>query len=217
MFAANQTGTYALTLRTIKSVEDEENRALAAETALGTRVDTEVTARITGDAGLSTRINNIVEAAPWADTGSILRAGNGINLTRDTDGNYIISAVAGSGNGGGTTPIRTHATYLGVRADEAFVPADYTGGVMSTTGTIRTPSYSGNRFLSFAYPATEPDLTSIEVQGDQLRQEYLDAGNARRFTKRANITINGIAHKVYTSITAFSPMTGSVRPTWILY
>ena len=214
LFAASLNGTYSLTLRVLKSVEDEQARAEAAEATLTSNLATEVATRGQADTALGVRIDGLTSAATWADEGSFLVAGNGINLSRDANGNYIITAVAG-----GTAPpqpARNHQVLMAAKATRTFAEADFTGGVSSATGIIRTPAYSGSAYLALAIPATEDDLTDIEIQGDQLRTEYLGGLNPRRFEKVANLTISSVAYKVYTTVSAWSATTGRVRPTWIV-
>ena len=74
-------------------------------------------------------------AAPWADTGSVLVAGDGISLATNADGNVVVTAT------GASTP-STHQrygafkTYASAGNAPAFVAADFTGGVSSTSESV---------------------------------------------------------------------------------
>ena len=91
------------------------------------------------------RANELIQAAfAAAVTGN---TETGISVTHNTDG--TLDFVVGS------TPIPpTHRNYLALREDDAmFVAGDYTVSEESTILTI--PVYTGRRFISFAFPATQ--------------------------------------------------------------
>ena len=90
--------------------------------------------------------------------------------------------------------IRPHTRYAAVKANTAFVEADFTGalGVSSMEAEITLPDYSVNAYIAFAVPDSTPDLTDI-LQGS--------ATQFNSFIKLdATISIGGIDHNVWRSV-----------------
>ena len=112
------------------------------------------------------------------------------------DGKFTFRVTAQGG--GGAVP--THTRYAAVKETTGFVAADFTGGASSTTNTITTPTWaSGSRYVAFAIPDDQPDLTSIVQQGGSFEQITAFARVA------GTIDIGGTDYKVWRSNEASLP------------
>ena len=96
-------------------------------------------------------------------------------------------------------PVLTHTRYAALKANNGFNAADFTAAgtsASSTTDDIEVPAFAAARYLAFAIPFTQPDLTDIRETGS-------DFSSFSFFTKsNTNLTIGGSAHKVWISTAA---------------
>lgn len=167
---------------------------------------------------VSVDLSSLSNAASWSDTGSVLVPGTGISIALNAAGNYVITAT------GSSTPGRSHAIYSAIKETSAFTASDFTtpatGNQVSSGNTIATDTWAtGNRYLAFAIPASEDDLTSIMIQGDSFMQQFLGTGTAQRprFSKQpGTLTINGVSHKIYESNIAMLQNAYGGGITWVL-
>ena len=115
--------------------------------------------------------------------------GSGVTATESS------GVVTVTVEGGGTTPpVSSHTRYSAVSEDSTFIGSEFTDantGSSSTTNTLVLPAFTSNRYLAFAIPANQPDLTRIEQVGSGFNQ-------ISAFTKLdAAISIAGSNHNVW--------------------
>ena len=114
----------------------------------------------------------------------------------------IQSVTPGAGN---------HTRYAALKTTNNFVTADFTAAgtsAMSPTDSITVPAYNANRYLAFAIPDTQADLTDIREQGSDF--------SSFSFFERVSgtIQISGSAHKVWRSTDVLLPRTS--QQVWTL-
>ena len=146
--------------------------------------------------------------------GGIIDTWAGAAVTGNTETNIVVTydPVTRKFNfvaeaGGGTPPARTHTSYAGASADTTFTAAEFTSS--ATGGTLTLPTFTADRYVAFAIPDSEPDLTDI-------RSGAMGAFNQITNFQRipGTITINGVAHKAWRSDDAFLPATSG--STWVI-
>ena len=72
--------------------------------------------------------------------------------------------------------------------------------------TLRTPIYTGDRYVMYAQPATEPDITAVQSYGFNV---------FGTFTKNANaVTIGGVQYDVWVTARSLLAQAYSGQP-WI--
>lgn len=123
----------------------------------------------------------------------------GITPTEDA---HLATKAYVDANASGRPSEGTHTRYAALKATNGFVAADFTASgtsASSTTSTIAVPAYTDNRYLAFAVPDDQPDLTDIREEGS--------AFNSFSFFERVagTITIGGSAHKVWRSTNVLFP------------
>ena len=98
----------------------------------------------------------------------------------------------------------SHARRAGVSADDTFTAPEFTA--MSTTHEITLPTFSQNRYLAFAVPDAENDITGLLVVGSGLNQ----------FSAFERVTgvldIGGTDYKVWRSMDVVFPVNSGT--TW---
>ena len=103
------------------------------------------------------------------------------------------------------TPTPTHRNYLGVRsADATFAAADYT--VNGTTVTLTVPTYTGNNWLSFAYPDSET-ISAVYLYQSGHRNTI---NQLTVFPTETSITLGGSGHTSRTSVDSLNGYGGYV-------
>ena len=121
----------------------------------------------------------------------------GIEVTYDPDDGTFDFVVEGARSG-------THTRYVAASADNAFTAAEFLGS--STTDQLTLPAFAENRYVAFAIPNDQPDLTTIRQQGGSLNQ----IGAFERVA--GTLRIGGQPYKVWRSRNVLLPAVSGT--TW---
>ena len=96
----------------------------------------------------------------------------------ELDANDKLNFVVDSGGGGGGTPppiVTPYERRVAVSADTTLTVAEVTAGTSSLTSTVRTPTWSDQRYIFVGVPTTESDISDISSGGIAVFSSYLSA------------------------------------------
>ena len=162
-------------------------------------------------AGSGSTLRNLNLTEPVHDlVNGLLVEGTGITLTYDDAAGTL--TITATGGGGG---VSTHTRYMAATTGTAAVEADFTGGTSSTGTTITAPTWAGaspgagDRYLWWAIPADQPDLTDIHPAGGV---NWL-ASTPPAVISQANLTIASVAHKVWRTRNVVYQVNSGIRFT----
>ena len=100
----------------------------------------------------------------------------------------------------------SHTRLCGVSTDGTITAAELT--VSATDSELTLPTFSQNRYVAFAVPNTEGDITGITQKGTALNQ-------VGGFTRQSGtVTVSGTAYKVWVSNGVWFPALSGT--TWIV-
>ena len=102
-----------------------------------------------------------------AQVSSAISAALAAAVTNNTETGITVTYNAGDGTydfvvtqqGGGQPPARTHQSYAGASADTTFTASEFTSS--ATGGTLQLPTFTADRYIAFAIPNDQPDITDI--------------------------------------------------------